>query len=169
MHGRFYPPQTVGSWCAGFGALYLWMYLQTSTNCSLVYCVWCSVSLGVSGELCNSLPCLLCSSLRELALTFYDTRAIVVEVVARLVGMGTLVGTPLYARQLAALEALQIYAPMGHGLGLRPLCAQLEDRCFQVCLQFACVYIGSHTPTACTVQTKSRYIGTQHIRNSASS
>lgn len=47
--------------------------------------------------------------------------------------MGGLVGTPQYARQLAALEALQIYAPLGHGLGLRPLCAQLEDRCFQVC------------------------------------
>ena len=72
------------------------------------------------------------SALRELALTFYDTRAIVVEVVARLVGMRDPVGTPLYARQLAALEALQIYAPLGHGLGLRPLCAQLEDRCFQV-------------------------------------
>ncbi|KAL0049608.1 hypothetical protein WJX82_005847 [Trebouxia sp. C0006] len=71
------------------------------------------------------------SALRELALTFYDTRAIVVELVARLVGMGTLLGTPLYARQLAALEALQIYAPLGHGLGLRALCAQLEDRCFQ--------------------------------------
>ncbi|KAL0024788.1 hypothetical protein WJX79_007329 [Trebouxia sp. C0005] len=71
------------------------------------------------------------SALRELALTFYDTRAIVVELVARLVGMGTRLGTPLYARQLAALEALQIYAPLGHGLGLRALCAQLEDRCFQ--------------------------------------
>lgn len=71
------------------------------------------------------------SSLRELALTFYDTRAIVVELVARLVGMSTPLGTPLYARQLAALEALQIYAPLGHGLGLRALCAQLEDRCFQ--------------------------------------
>lgn len=47
--------------------------------------------------------------------------------------MGSLMGTPQYARQLAALEALQIYAPLGHGLGLRPLCAQLEDRCFQVC------------------------------------
>ncbi|KAL0022060.1 hypothetical protein WJX77_011849 [Trebouxia sp. C0004] len=71
------------------------------------------------------------SALRELALTFYDTRAIVVELVARLVGMASPLGTPLYARQLAALEALQIYAPLGHGLGLRALCAQLEDRCFQ--------------------------------------
>lgn len=53
--------------------------------------------------------------------------------------MGNLVGTPLYARQLAALEALQIYAPLGHGLGLRPLCAQLEDRCFQVCFKMTAV------------------------------
>ena len=82
-------------------------------------------------KLCRRLH-LVCSALRELALTFYDTRAIVVEVVARLVGMGSPIGTPLYARQLAALEALQIYAPLGHGLGLRPLCAQLEDKCFQV-------------------------------------
>ena len=74
-----------------------------------------------------------CSSLRELALTFYDTRAIVVEVVARWVGMHDLAASPPYAQQLAALEGLQIYAPLGHGLGLRTLCAQLEDRCFQVC------------------------------------
>ena len=73
-----------------------------------------------------------CSSLRELALTFYDTRAIAVEVVARWVGMHDLGVTPAYARQLAALEGLQIYAPLGQGLGLRTLCAQLEDRCFQV-------------------------------------
>lgn len=55
-----------------------------------------------------------------------------VEVVARWVGMHDLAATPPYARQLAALEGLQIYAPLGHGLGLRTLCAQLEDRCFQV-------------------------------------
>lgn len=38
-----------------------------------------------------------------------------------------------WQRQLAALEALQIYAPMGHALGLQSLCSGLEDRCFQVC------------------------------------
>ena len=38
-----------------------------------------------------------------------------------------------WQRQLAALEALQIYAPMGHALGLQALCSGLEDRCFQVC------------------------------------
>lgn len=33
---------------------------------------------------------------------------------------------------MAALEALQIYAPMGHALGMGQLTAQLEDCCFQV-------------------------------------
>ncbi len=89
-------------------------------------------SANTHASSCSAQFPVCCSALRELALTFYDTRAIVVELVARLVGMGTLLGTPLYARQLAALEALQIYAPLGHGLGLRALCAQLEDRCFQV-------------------------------------
>ena len=37
-----------------------------------------------------------------------------------------------WQRQLAALEALQIYAPMGHALGLQALCSGLEDCCFQV-------------------------------------
>jgi len=105
------------------------------TACSLRLQIIASHISGFSKhawqQLVNSVP-VCCSALRELALTFYDTRAIVVELVARLVGMGTLLGTPLYARQLAALEALQIYAPLGHGLGLRALCAQLEDRCFQV-------------------------------------
>ncbi len=27
---------------------------------------------------------------------------------------------------------MQIYAPIGHALGLGPLSAELEDRCFQV-------------------------------------
>ena len=35
-------------------------------------------------------------------------------------------------RQVAALEALQIYAPLGHALGMGRLTAQLEDCCFQV-------------------------------------
>ena len=37
-----------------------------------------------------------------------------------------------WQRQLGALEALQIFAPMGHALGLARMCAELEDQCFQV-------------------------------------
>lgn len=39
---------------------------------------------------------------------------------------------PGYEQQVCALEALQMYAPMGHALGLTGVAAQLEDHCFQV-------------------------------------
>ncbi len=74
------------------------------------------------------------SALREVGLNFYDHRAVVVEVVARLDGLRAAAARrePLYAQQLMALEALQVYAPMGHALGLDAVSAELEDCCFQV-------------------------------------
>ena len=82
-----------------------------------------------------------CSALREVGLNFYDHRAVVVEVVARLDGLRAAATRrePLYAQQLMALEALQVYAPMGHALGLDAVSAELEDCCFQVpcCACFA--------------------------------
>ena len=57
-----------------------------------------------------------------------------VEVVARLDGLRAAAARrePLYVQQLMALEALQVYAPMGHALGLDAASAELEDCCFQV-------------------------------------
>ena len=74
------------------------------------------------------------SSLRELCLAFYDMRATVVEVVARAMHLEhpAAAAQPQWARQMAALEALQIYSPLGHALGLRSISAAMEDRCFQV-------------------------------------
>ncbi|KAK9868152.1 hypothetical protein WJX84_011061 [Apatococcus fuscideae] len=73
------------------------------------------------------------SSLRELCLAFYDMRATVVEVVARAMHLEhpAAAAQPQWARQMAALEALQIYSPLGHALGLRSISAAMEDRCFQ--------------------------------------
>ena len=39
--------------------------------------------------------------------------------------------SPAAARQVAALEALQLYGPLGHALGMGPVAAELEDACFQ--------------------------------------
>ena len=81
-----------------------------------------------------TLAIVLCSALREVGLNFYDHRAVVVEVVARLNRLHAAAARrePLYERQLLALEALQVYAPMGHALGLDAASAELEDCCFQV-------------------------------------
>ena len=39
--------------------------------------------------------------------------------------------SPAAARQIAALESLQLYGPLGHALGMGPVAAELEDACFQ--------------------------------------
>ena len=84
-------------------------------------------------------------ALRELCLNFYDARAIVVEVCRRADHLSnSLAGAEQWQRQLAALEALQIFAPMGHALGLASVSAELEDRCFQV-------HTAAHSPYISTV------------------
>ncbi len=35
--------------------------------------------------------------------------------------------------QVLALESLQVFAPLGHALGLSAVSASMEDLCFQVC------------------------------------
>jgi (p)ppGpp synthase/HD superfamily hydrolase len=61
-------------------------------------------------------------------------RAIVVEMVVRLETIQHVEELPLYARQIQALECLQIYAPMGHAVGVGSLAGKLEDLCFKVFL-----------------------------------
>jgi tetratricopeptide (TPR) repeat protein/ppGpp synthetase/RelA/SpoT-type nucleotidyltranferase len=91
------------------------------------------------------------AALRELCITFYDVRSTAVEVVARLhtlqIGAAELsatrkrksnydnsntTSTSVAELQVSALEALQIYAPLGHALGMGSIASQLEDLCFQV-------------------------------------
>ena len=72
------------------------------------------------------------SCVHKLELTMPFCRAIVVEVCRRANAVESSQSTEKWQRQLAALEALQIFAPMGHALGLSRICAELEDRCFQV-------------------------------------
>lgn len=74
---------------------------------------------------------------RELCLTFYDVRAIVVEVVCRWAELEvvdqqmlqslTVKGNNPSQSQAAAMEALQIYAPMGHALGLTAVASDMEE------------------------------------------
>jgi len=91
------------------------------------------------------------AALRELCVTFYDVRSTAVEVVARLhtLKVGTAETSTTKRRsshndngittstsdadlQVSALEALQIYAPLGHALGMGSIASRLEDLCFQI-------------------------------------
>jgi GTP pyrophosphokinase len=91
------------------------------------------------------------AALRELCIAFYDVRSTAVEVVARLhnLQLGTAELSAVRRSntsnnsssnahvdaadlQVSALEALQIYAPLGHALGMGSIASRLEDLCFQV-------------------------------------
>lgn len=65
-------------------------------------------------------------------LSAYDVRGAVLEVASRWVGLGHIGSLPVYEQQLVALEALQIFAPLAHALGLGALAAEMEDTAFQV-------------------------------------
>jgi hypothetical protein len=71
-------------------------------------------------------------------LSAYDARAAAVEVVSRWVALSRLAALPAYEAQLVALEALQVYAPLAHALGLGPLAAAMEDAAF------GCLFPGSY-------------------------
>ena len=55
-----------------------------------------------------------------------------VEVLARANGLAQLGSMTHYKRQLTAIEALQIYVPLAHALGMAATAAEMEDRCFKV-------------------------------------
>jgi GTP pyrophosphokinase len=65
-------------------------------------------------------------------LSAYDVRGAVLEVASRWVGLAYVGRLPVYEQQLVGLEALQIYAPLAHALGLGPLAAEMEDAAFRV-------------------------------------
>lgn len=69
-----------------------------------------------------------------MCLAFYEPRATVVEVMSRWDALCHMHHMPGYEQQLLALEALQIYAPLGYALGIGPISAQMEDLCFKVCI-----------------------------------
>ncbi|WIA39029.1 hypothetical protein OEZ86_005175 [Tetradesmus obliquus] len=71
------------------------------------------------------------SALRGWLLSAYDVRACAIEVVWRWLALVQPPGQP-HQQQLAAMEALTIYCPLGHALGLGGCSAALEDAAFKV-------------------------------------
>lgn len=71
-------------------------------------------------------------AVRDLCLGLFDTRAVLLEVLRRLVQLRSSAAlVPAYRLQQWALESLQVYCPLAHALGLGPLALELEDRCLQ--------------------------------------
>lgn len=87
------------------------------------------------------------SALRGWLLSAFDVRAAAIEVAWRWLDMAGPLNEiaapssssssgqrPKHQQQLLAMEALTIYCPLGHALGLGVCAAGLEDAAFKVCV-----------------------------------
>jgi len=70
------------------------------------------------------------SALRKFCLTYYDIRAVILELALKLDMMRHLDDLPKYLQRIKSLEVMKIYAPLAHAVGAGNLSLELEDLSF---------------------------------------
>ncbi|KAG6535653.1 probable GTP diphosphokinase CRSH1, chloroplastic [Zingiber officinale] len=81
------------------------------------------------------------NALRRYCLSFYDIRAVVLELVGKLDMMRHLDHLPRYLQQIKSLEVLKIYAPLAHAVGIGALSTELEDLSFRYLFPYSYLYL----------------------------
>ncbi|KAL3829300.1 hypothetical protein ACJIZ3_018102 [Penstemon smallii] len=81
------------------------------------------------------------SALRKFCLTYYDVRAIILDLVVKLDMMRHLDYLPRYKQQTISLEVMKIYAPLAHAVGTNLLSLELEDLSFQYLFPYSYLYV----------------------------
>ncbi|RCV35827.1 hypothetical protein SETIT_7G270900v2 [Setaria italica] len=71
------------------------------------------------------------SALRKFCLTYYDIRAVILELALKLDIMRHLDELPKYLQRIKSLEVMKIYAPLAHAVGAGNLSLELEDLSFR--------------------------------------
>ncbi|XP_072958862.1 GTP diphosphokinase CRSH1, chloroplastic [Typha angustifolia] len=79
--------------------------------------------------------------LRKFCLTYYDIRAVILELGLKLDMMRHLDCLPRYLQQMMSLEVMKIYAPLAHAVGAGALSLELEDLSFRYLFPYSYVYI----------------------------
>ncbi|XP_072984257.1 GTP diphosphokinase CRSH1, chloroplastic [Typha latifolia] len=79
--------------------------------------------------------------LRKFCLTYYDIRAVILELGLKLDMMRYLDCLPRYHQQMMSLEVMKIYAPLAHAVGAGALSLELEDLSFRYLFPYSYVYI----------------------------
>ncbi|CAB4266304.1 unnamed protein product [Prunus armeniaca] len=80
-------------------------------------------------------------ALRKFCLTYYDMRAVILDLVLRLDMMRHLGYLPRYQQQSISLEVMKIHAPLAHAVGTNWLSLELEDLSFQYLFPHSYLYV----------------------------
>lgn len=81
------------------------------------------------------------AALRKFCLTYYDVRAVIVDLALRLDIMRNLDYLPRYQQQLFSIEVMKIHAPLAHAVGTDFLSLELEDLSFQYLFPYSYHYV----------------------------
>ncbi|XP_030540004.2 probable GTP diphosphokinase CRSH, chloroplastic [Rhodamnia argentea] len=81
------------------------------------------------------------AALRKFCLTFYDTRAVVLDLALKLDTMRHLSYLPRYQQQMVSLEVMKVHAPLAHALRTEFLSLELEDLSFRYLFPYSYLYL----------------------------
>lgn len=81
------------------------------------------------------------SALRKFCLTYYDVRAVILDLVLKLDTMRHLDYLPRYQQQMVSLEVLKIHVPLANAVGKNLLSLELEDLSFQYLFPYSYLYV----------------------------
>lgn len=80
-------------------------------------------------------------ALRKYCFTYYDSRALILDLALKLDSMRHLNYLPRYQQQLISLEVMKIHAPLAHALSTNFLSLELEDLSFRYLFPYSYFYV----------------------------
>lgn len=81
------------------------------------------------------------TALRKFCLTYYDIRAIILELALKLDMMRHLDYLPRFRQQKLSLEVMRIHAPLAHAVGTNYLSLELQDLSFRYLFPYSYLYV----------------------------
>ncbi|XP_054820860.1 probable GTP diphosphokinase CRSH, chloroplastic isoform X2 [Prosopis cineraria] len=81
------------------------------------------------------------AAVRKFCLTYYDIRALILDLALKLDTMRHLEYLPRYQQQIHSVEVMKIHAPLAHAVGTKYLSLELEDLSFQCLFPYSYLYV----------------------------
>ncbi|EEF43191.1 guanosine-3',5'-bis(diphosphate) 3'-pyrophosphohydrolase, putative [Ricinus communis] len=81
------------------------------------------------------------AALRKFCLTYYDIRAVILDLALKLDMMRHLDYLPRYQQQMLSLQVMKIHAPLAHAVGINYLSLELEDLSFRYLFPYSYLYV----------------------------